>query len=59
VALTWATEAGWNYGVAVKENLIYGSWSNIITGVAGISGEVTVINPVPADARFFRAYLDN
>jgi acylphosphatase len=59
VALTWVTEAGWNYGVAVKDDLVYGTWSNIITGVEGVDGEVTVTNSVPADAKFFRAYLDN
>jgi hypothetical protein len=60
IALTWATELNWNYGVEGRSGLAFGSWDTIITnGVPGTGGEVTITIPASADVEFYRAYLDN
>ncbi|WP_372846233.1 cadherin-like domain-containing protein [Pontiella sp.] len=60
VALSWATESGWNYGVEARSGLAHGSWDTIVTnGVPGNGGEVTITTPASAGAVFYRAYLDN
>lgn len=59
VALTWMTDSGSLYGVAARRSLTLESWDNIITGVEGTGGEVTVTNPVSSDAEFYRADIQD
>lgn len=58
IALSWLTDAGFNYGIQVTDDLVYGTWSNVISGVLGTGGEVSVTNEVAKNKLFFRSYLD-
>ncbi|MDF7806650.1 Ig-like domain-containing protein [Pontiellaceae bacterium B12219] len=58
IALSWPTEAGFNYGVQVTDNLVVGIWSNAMTGVLGTGGEVIVTNDITEDRLFYRSYLE-
>jgi hypothetical protein len=57
IALSWPTAAGFDYGVQVTDDLVYGTWSNAVTGVLGTGGEVSVTNDITEDKLFYRSYL--
>jgi hypothetical protein len=60
VALSWDTSYGDYYGVMASGNLaVSSSWSNIITGVLGTGGEVTVTNTLSEGVEFYRAYIQD
>lgn len=58
-ALSWGTSYGALYGVKAADNLVSGSWSNIITDVAGTGDEVTVTNTLTEDVQFYRAFIQD
>ncbi|VGO13180.1 hypothetical protein PDESU_01734 [Pontiella desulfatans] len=57
IALSWPTEAGFNYGVQSRESLTTGTWSNSTTTVLGTGGEVIITNDITEDQMFYRSYL--
>ncbi|MDF7826519.1 Ig-like domain-containing protein [Pontiellaceae bacterium B12227] len=58
MALSWPTLVGSSYGVQATDDLVIGTWSNIITGVTGTGGDVSVTNLITEDALFMRAYVE-
>jgi hypothetical protein len=59
VFLRFTTTSGYKYGVKATDNLVSGTWSNIVTDVAGTGGDVIITNTRSEDVaqRFYRAYL--
>jgi hypothetical protein len=58
VAFSWTTVSGASYGVEATSDLVYGTWSKILTGIDGINGVLSVTNNITEDQQFFRVYLE-
>ncbi len=58
VVLSWPTVSNQTYGVQAKSNLLDGSWSSIITNIAGTGSAASVTNAVSTDAEFYQAYVE-
>jgi hypothetical protein len=59
LVFSFGTTAGYQYAVEGTDNLVSGLWSNIVTDVAGTSGDVILTNAISSDApqMFYRVYL--
>ncbi|MDF7801296.1 Ig-like domain-containing protein [Pontiellaceae bacterium B1224] len=55
--LCWEGRAGKTYGVQTTDDLVYGSWSNLITDIEGGDGQMCITNNISGDQRFFRTYF--
>ena len=58
LALTWASTNGFNYAVQSKDDLITGSWTNHITGIPGVAGDLTVTTAVDQAQSFYRVVVE-
>ena len=58
LALTWLTTNGFNYAVQSKDDLVTGSWTNHITGIPGVAGDLTVTTAVDQAQSFYRVVVE-
>ncbi len=59
LTLSWPAVSGASYGVMATTNLVDGPWTNILTGVAGLDGVLSVTNTPTEDRQYFRAYVED
>ncbi len=59
IALSFYTTSGYLYSIEAAQDLIYGPWSTIASGISGTGSEVTVTNSMPDVSRFYRAFLQD
>jgi hypothetical protein len=58
MVLSWQAQSGTSYGVMATTNLVTGTWSNIVEGIVGFDGVVSVTNTPAVDQQYYRAYIE-
>ena len=58
LALTWASTNGFNYAVQSKDDLVTGSWTNHVTNIPGVAGDLTVTTAVDQAQSFYRVVVE-
>ncbi len=60
MVFSWEGASGVSYGVQATDSLLFGTWTNILTGIAGVDGAMSVTNDLDAaeDMQFFRTYFE-
>ncbi len=58
VVLCWQGQSESTYAVETTDDLISGTWSNLITSIIGIDGTIYVTNAITENQLFFRTYFE-
>lgn len=60
MVFSWEGVSGVSYGVQATDNLAVGTWTNIITGITGVDGIMSVTNEIDTTEvqQFFRTYFE-
>ncbi|VGO13019.1 hypothetical protein PDESU_01573 [Pontiella desulfatans] len=61
MVMSWETAAGYKYGIEATDNLVSGTWTNIVENLDGTGGDLIITNAIPDDEPqlFFRSYLQD